>query len=95
MYPEEGRVAIRARSGGGVRYVEVVDNTPKQATANAVGSAQDPETYQQYLLFEQCLRDGKKPLVSPEDGKKAIKLVLLAEKSLRMHQVLTWNDLPA
>jgi predicted dehydrogenase len=92
--PEKGRVAIRSRSGGDVRYVDVVDNTPKEATANAVGSAQDPETYQQYLKFAQSLRTGV-PAVSPEMGKATIKLVLLAEKSLRARRIMSWGDLPA
>ncbi|SPF53953.1 putative Tat pathway signal sequence domain protein [Candidatus Sulfopaludibacter sp. SbA4] len=95
MQPENGRVAIRGRSGSAVRYVDVVDNTPKEATATQVGSAQDPETYKQYLAFEQSLRTGRPPAVSPEDGKTAIKLMLLAEKSLRTHRIMTWNDLPA
>jgi predicted dehydrogenase len=93
--PDKNRVAIRKLSGGAVRYVDVVDNTPKAATANAVGSAQDPETYQQYLRFAQSLRTGAAPPVSPEDGKTAIKLVLLAEKSWRAHRIMNWNDLPA
>jgi predicted dehydrogenase len=92
--PEKGRVAIRSRSGGAVRYVDVVDNTPKEATANVVGSAQDPETYQQYLKFAQSLRTGV-AAVSPEMGKTTIKLVLLAEKSLRAHRIMNWSDLPA
>ena len=92
--PEKGRVAIRSRSGGAVRYVDVVDNTPKEATANVVGSAQDPETYQQYLKFAQSLRSGT-PAVSAEMGKAVIKLVLLAEKSLRAHRIMNWGDLPA
>jgi len=95
MQPENGRVAIRGRSGSAVRYVDVVDNTHKEATATQVGSAQDPETYKQYLAFEQSLRTGRPPAVSPEDGKTAIKLMLLAEKSLRTHRIMTWNDLPA
>ena len=95
MTPENGRVAIRSRSGGPPRYVDAVDNTPKEATANGIGSAQDAETYQQYLAFERSLRSGRPPAVSPEDGKTAIKMVLLAEKSLRTHRILTWNDLPA
>lgn len=94
MQPEDNRVAIRPKSGG-VHYVDVTDSTPKEATANEVGSAQDPETYQQYLRFAKSLRQGEAPLVSPEEAKKAIKLVLLAEKSLRQHQILNWNDLPA
>ncbi len=95
IQPEDGKVAIRKRSGGPVRYIEVSDATPKAATAGSIGSAQDPETYQQYLLFEQALRTGKPPAVGPEEGKTAIKLLLLAEKSLRTHRILNWTDLPA
>ncbi|MBI1896655.1 MAG: Gfo/Idh/MocA family oxidoreductase [Acidobacteria bacterium] len=95
MYPENGKVAIRKREGKAVRYVDVVDSTPKAVTSNAVGSAQDSETYKQYLLFAQCVREGKPPLVDPEAAKTVIKLILLAEKSLREHRVMSWNDLPA
>lgn len=95
MQPENGRVVIRGHKSKNPRYVDVVDRTPKDVTANAVGSAQDPETYKQYLAFEKSLRTGEAPPVSPEDGKTAIKLVLLAEKSLRTHRIMTWNDLPA
>lgn len=95
MYPENGKVAIRKRNGKGVRYVEVVDDTPKSVTANAVGSANDPETYKQYLLFAQSLREGKAPLVGPDFAKATVKIILLAEKSLREHRVMNWNDLPA
>jgi predicted dehydrogenase len=95
MYPENGKIAIRKRSDNTVRYVEVADNTPAAVTANIVGSAQDPETYQQYLLFAQSLRTGKAPLVGPESAKTTVKIVLLAEKSLREHRIMNWNDLPA
>ena len=96
MTPENGKVAIRTHARGPVRYVDVPDNKPKVEIANAAGSsAQDPETYEQYQRFEQCVRNGKPPLVAPEDGKTAIKMVLLAEKSLRAHRVMSWNDLPA
>ncbi|HME09223.1 MAG TPA: Gfo/Idh/MocA family oxidoreductase [Bryobacteraceae bacterium] len=95
MQPENGKVAIRSRSGKEVRYIEVPSNTPKNFTANAVGSAQDPETYQQYLAFAHGLSTGQSSGVGPEDGKTAIKLVLLAERSLRTHRIMNWNDLPA
>jgi predicted dehydrogenase len=91
--PEKARVAVRSR-GGAVKYVDVTDNTPKEATAHTVGAAQDPETYQQYLKFAQSLKTGV-PAVTPEMGKTTIKLVLLAEKSLRTHRIMNWNDLPA
>lgn len=95
MCPENGKVAIRKRDGKGVRYVDVVDDVPKAVTENSVGSAQDPETYKQYLLFAQSVREGRPPLVDPEAAKATIKLILLAEKAWREHRVLSWNDLPA
>ncbi len=95
MAPEDGKVAIRKRNGKGVRYVEVTRDAPKAATQGTVGSAQDAETYKQFLLFADTVRTGKPPLVDPEAAKAAIKLVLLAEKSWREHRVLTWDDLPA
>jgi predicted dehydrogenase len=95
MTPENGKVAIRPHKQGETRYVDAVDNTPKAATSNAIGSAPDSETYQQYLAFEKSLRTGAAPPVNPEEGKTAVKLVLLAEKSLRTHRIMSWNDLPA
>ena len=95
MAPENGKIAIRSHKGGAPKIIEVVDDTPKAVTANAVGSAMDNETYKQYLAFEKCIRTGQAPPVSPEDGKTAIKMVLLAEKSLRTHKVMNWSDLPA
>ncbi len=95
MYPENGKVAIRKRGDQDVRYIDVVSPVPKSVTANAVGSAMDPETYQQYLLFAQSLRSGKAPMVGPESAKTTIKIVLLAEKSLREHRIMNWNDLPS
>jgi predicted dehydrogenase len=93
MFPENGKVAIR--KGKNVRYVEVVDNTPKAATAKQVGSAQDSETHKQFVLFEQVVRAGKAPFVSLESAKTTMKIILLAEKSWREHRVMNWNDLGA
>lgn len=95
MYPENGKVAIRKNGVKGVRYVDVVDDAPKSVTENTVGSAQDSETYKQYQLFARSLREGKAPLVGPDSAKATVKIILLAEKSLRQHRVMTWDDLPA
>lgn len=95
MTPENGKVAVRSRKGRAMKLVDVTDSTPKAVTEHAIGSAQDPETYQQYLLFEKTVRAGAPPLVNPEEAKNAIKLVLLAEKSMRTHRIMSWNDLPA
>ena len=89
MYPENGRVAINRKDTKEVRYVDA-------AEANApAGAKGDRQTYQEYLLFAQTVRQSKAPLVSPEAAKNVVKMVLLAEKSLREHRVMNWNDLPA
>jgi Predicted dehydrogenases and related proteins len=93
MYPENGKVAIRLHNKG-VRYIEVKGDSPEPA-ANPAGVAQDSETYKQYVLFGRSLREGKPPLVSPDSAKTIVKIVLLAEKSLREHRIMNWNDLPA
>jgi predicted dehydrogenase len=95
MTPENGRVVIRGHKPGEVKYVDAAEYVPKAVTAYAVGSAMDAETYKQYLEFEKSVRNGAPPPVSPEDGKTTIKMVLLAEKSLRTHKIMTWSDLPA
>jgi predicted dehydrogenase len=94
MQPEENRVAIRKR-GKDVRYIDVVDTVPASVVGNQVGSAQDPETYKQYLAFAESVRTGKPALVPPEEGKLAVKIVLLAEKSIREKRITSWGDLPA
>jgi predicted dehydrogenase len=95
IFPENGKVAIRKNGSKEVKYVDVVDKTPKAVTAHVVGSAQDGETYQQYQLFAKTVREGQAPLVAPQAAKETAKIILLAEKSLREHRVLSWDDLPA
>ena len=95
MYPENAKIAIRKRGANNVRYVDAVDDTPNSVLTNAVGSAADNETYKQYAQFAQSLREGKAPVVGAESAKTVVKIVLLAEKSLREHRVMNWNDLPA
>jgi predicted dehydrogenase len=95
MQPENGKISIRSRASGAVRYVDLVDDAPQAAREGNIGSAMDGETYKQYLAFAETVRSGRPPVVAAEEGKAVIKLVLLAEKSLRTHRILTWNDLPA
>ena len=84
MYPEDGKIAIRKRQG--VRYVELKEEAKIAA---------DRETYDQYRAFASDIRKGKPAAVGPEAGKLAIKIMLLAERSVREHRIMNWNDLPA
>ena len=79
-----------------MRYVEVADNTPKEVTAAAValGAGSGDLSSNTWHLRRAC-EPARRLAVGPEDGKTAIKIVLLAEKSLRTHRIMNWNDLPA
>jgi len=87
MYPENGKIAIRKRQGGEVRYVDLVE--PEAKVTN------DRETYYQYQEFARDLTAAKPAAVGPEAAKLAVKIMLLAERSLREHRIMKWTDLPA
>jgi predicted dehydrogenase len=87
MYPENGKIAVRQRQGGEVRYVDLV--VPEAKVAN------DRETYYQYQEFARDLNSGKPAAVAPEAGKLAVKIMLMAERSLRERRIMKWTDLPA
>jgi predicted dehydrogenase len=89
MYPENGRVAINRKDTKEVKYVDASE-------MSAPGAAKgDRQTYEEYLLFAKTVRQSKPPLVSAEAAKDVVKMVLLAEKSLREHRMMNWTDLPA
>jgi predicted dehydrogenase len=87
MYQESGKIAIRKRSGNTVRYVDLSD---PQANVD-----RDRETYYQYQEFARDLVTGKPAAVDGEAGKVAVKIMLLAEHSLREHRIVKWSDLVA
>ncbi len=86
MYPEQGRIAIH-KPKAAVRYVDLVASEAKSKT--------DPETYLEYEEFAKNLRNSQPATVSGEAGKLAVKIMLLAERSLREHRIMSWTDLPA
>jgi predicted dehydrogenase len=91
---ERNKVSIW-KQGAKPELIDAAGSAPSAITARESGPDQDTGTYRQYLAFANSIRTGEKPLVSGEVGKEAIKISLLAEKSLRERRIVTWNDLPA
>jgi len=91
---ERNKVSIR-KQGAKEQLIDAGGAAPGAITARESGPDQDTGTYREYLAFANSIRTGEKPLVSGEVGKDAIKISLLAEKSLRERRIMTWNDLPA
>ena len=95
MQPVAGKVAVRKKAGGEPTLIDPVDSTPAAVGARPVGKDEDSGTYRQLVAFVHSIRTGRPPFASGEVGKEAIKISLLAEKSLREGRVVSWNDLPA
>jgi predicted dehydrogenase len=96
MQPEGKQgVSIRKKGIKDPRMFEAAESTPNAITAREAGPDQDLGTYRQYLAFARSIRTGEAPRVSGQVGKDAVKISLLAEKSLRERRVVSWNDLPA
>lgn len=95
MAPEGKQVSIRKQTGGPAKMIDTKDAAPDIITARQVGPDQDAGTYREYVAFANSIRTGAKPLVNGQVGKEAIKISLLAEKSLRERRIVSWNDLPA
>ena len=91
---ERNRLSIW-REGAKPEWIDAAGSAPNAINARESGPDQDIGTYREYLAFANSIRTGEKPMVSGEVGKEAIKISLLAEKSLRERRIVTWNDLPA
>jgi predicted dehydrogenase len=91
---ERNKVSIR-KQGAKEQLIDAGGSAPSAINKRESGPDQDAGTYREYLAFANSIRTGEKPLVSGEVGKEAIKISLLAEKSLRERRIVTWNDLPA
>jgi len=92
-----GREAILIGKQGtrGMQTIEPGDASPSPVTQPTGGPGTEVPTYREYLAFAHSVRTGEKPLVNGQVGKEAIKISLLAEKSLRERRPQSWNDLPA
>jgi predicted dehydrogenase len=95
LQPEGKQVSIRRQTGGPAKLYDPKDSAPDIITARNAGPDQDTGTYREYVAFANSIRTGAKPLVSGQVGRDAIKISLLAEKSLRERRIVSWNDLPA
>jgi predicted dehydrogenase len=85
----------RTGARGGMQTVDPAGAAPSATTEPQGGPGAEVPTYREYLAFAHSIRTGEKPLTDGQVGKEAIKISLLAEKSLRERRPLSWNDLPA
>ena len=94
LQSEIGKLTVR-KNGAAAQDVTPSRTVPEAIGAQQVGADQDIGTYRQYLAFANSIRTGAKPLCDGDTAKQVLKISLLAEKSLREHRIVTWNDLPA
>jgi predicted dehydrogenase len=91
--PRALKVAVRKNS---VRAPELHDavGTALGARESALsGPQQSSPEYRQLVAFEEAIRTGRQPLDSVEVGRDAVKISLLAQKSIDERRPVSWNDL--
>ena len=93
MQPVAGKIALRKRAGGEPAMIDPKDSTPAVVGARPVGKDEDSGSYRQLLAFVDSIRTGRPPFCSGEVGREAIRISLLAEKSVRERRVVGWGEL--
>lgn len=96
MQPQGGKIALRGKGrASDATLIDPVDSTPASVEARPVGKDEDSGTYRQLIAFLNSIRTGRAPIASGEVGKDAVKISLLAEKSIREQRPVRWNELSA
>jgi predicted dehydrogenase len=90
-----GKATLRNKGTREAAPIEAADTTPANVGSRPAGPDEDNGTYREWLAFINSVRTRKQPFASGQVGKEAIKISLLAEKSVREHRVVAWDDLPA
>lgn len=94
--PVEDGVLVQMRSGGEPAVEEVHAEPPAGLEANIpMVSYNALGTYREVLAFLDHIRTGGKPLSGGKVGKDAIKISLLAQKSIDEGRAMAWDELPA
>jgi predicted dehydrogenase len=93
MQPVAGKIALRKRTGGDPTMIDPKDSTPAAVGSRPVGKDEDSGSYRQLLAFVDSIRTGRPPFCSGEVGREAMRISLLAEKSVRERRVVGWGEL--
>ncbi|HYM09368.1 MAG TPA: Gfo/Idh/MocA family oxidoreductase [Bryobacterales bacterium] len=90
-----GKATLRKKGSREATSIEAADTTPAAVGSRPAGIDEDNGTYREWVAFVSSVRTGKQPIASGQVGKEAIKISLLAEKSIRERRIIDWNELPA
>ena len=93
LQPGKTSITIR-KKGGKEQTVQASDYSP-MGGAKAVGTDEDSGTHREWLAFLESVRTGKQPIASGSVGKEAIRIPLMAEKSIRERKIVNYADMPA
>jgi len=93
LSPAGNRITLRKRSGGEPVLIDAADPTPAAVGQRPAGKDEDSGSYRQLVALLDSIRTGRPPVCDGAVGRDAIKISLLAEKSLRERRIMNWSDL--
>jgi predicted dehydrogenase len=94
LQPEGEKLVVRKR-GTQPKTIEPADSTPRAVGAKPVGTDEDSGTHREWIAFLESVRTGKQPRCNGQVGKEAIRIPLMAEKSIHEKRIVNFGDLPA
>ena len=90
---EKGSLILQ-RKGSFPEKIEIHD-AEERVGSNPAGSPQNPSNLRSLATFVEAVQKHETPMNTGEVGKEAVKIGLLAQKSIDEGRPQTWNDLPA
>jgi predicted dehydrogenase len=92
--PRALKVAVRKNTVRAPELHDAVGSVLGAKESSLSGPLQSSPEYRQLVAFEEAVRTGKQPLNSVEVGRDAVKISLLAQKSIDERRPVLWNELP-
>lgn len=95
LYANDSKLTLRKKTA---KRPTVIDATELEAPGtkdNPAMAGQGQANYLSFKAFVDNVRNGSKPVLDGRVGKEALRIPLLAQKSIDERRIVTWKDLPA
>ncbi len=92
---EETKITLQKRSGGKPVVFDESEPDPPGTKDNPAMAGQGQANYLSMKSFIDNVREGKKPVLDARVGKQALRIPLLAQKSIDEKRIVSWKELPA
>lgn len=92
---DDAKLTLRGRTAKEPVVFDASEPDAPGTKDNPAMSGQGQANYLSIKSFVDNVREGRKPVLDGRAGKQALRIPLLAQKSMDEHRVVSWKELPA